>query len=166
MYVKETKVNEPSWGNSIISRDIIYRVSFFYKSKLIERLESDYFGALNPKDGAIMYTGFTLPSIDYPMNSIRSVYGKIVLTVECDFYNVTNNEIVVQNIEEFDIFVMHPSLKVSIFSLLIATSGMTILKGSGPTIKVKNIWEKIKKEYYDNILMKPSKNIHRRLTVG
>lgn len=141
----KTVVSEPYWRHSIISRDIHYRVSLLYKSSFVERLEGGYLGALNPNDGRTMYNCFTLPSFEHPMNSIRSVYGKMVLTFECDFYNVTSNKIFAENTEEFHIFIIHPNFRLVTFSLLITVSGIAILERSGPTYKVKNIWEKIKK---------------------
>jgi len=141
----KTEVSEPYWNHSIFSRDVLYHVSFWWNSMLLEQLEGNYFGALNPSRGRVMYSSVSLPSVDHPMYALRSVHSKIVLTIEGSFSNVTNNEIFTENKKTFHIFIIHPLARIVTLSLIIAVSGIAVVEKSGPTYKVKNIWEKIKK---------------------
>ncbi len=138
----QTEVSEPYWRHSVSSKDIIYRISFWWKSRLIEQVEGNYLGSLNPESGRIMFSGFSLPSINRPMTVIRSRHGKMKLSVEGTFFNVTNNEVIANKTEDFHLFIIHPNVKLLTFSLFIAISGIAVIERIGPKYKVKNIWEK------------------------
>lgn len=138
----ETKVSEPIWQQSIFSRDIIYRISFWWKGNLIERLESNYFGSLNRESGRIMNSGISLPSIQRPMDIIRLKFGNILLRVEGTFLNTTNNQIISENKIDIQLLKIHPNLKLFTFSTLIALFGIAIFEQSDPVYKIKNIWER------------------------
>jgi len=138
----KTEVSESRLYYSIFSNDVAYRVSFWWKSRLIEQVDNNYLGALAPNRGREIYSSFILPSSKYPMNALESVYWKIVLTVEGAFYNMSSNEILAENVEEFSIFIIHPSARLVSFLLLIALSWLVLHERSGPILKNKNIWEK------------------------
>lgn len=138
----ETKVSEPIWQQSIFSKNIIYRVSFWWKGKLIESVESNYFGSLNRESGRIMNSGISLPSIQRPMDIIRLTFGNIFLKVEGTFFNKTTNQIISENKIDFHLLKIHPNLKLFTLFTLVALFGMAIFENSGPIYQIKNIWER------------------------
>jgi len=143
LIIISTYVSEPYWRHSISSRDIRYNISFCRNSRFIVQIDGSYLGALNPDHGRIMYNTFTLPSGKYPMDALKFIYGKIILTVKGAFYNITNNKVYEENTKELHIFVMPPSARFITFLLLIITLLIGMVERSGPTLKTR-FWKKRK----------------------
>jgi hypothetical protein len=138
----KTEVSDPIWQKSIYSKDIIYRISFWWKGNLINEIDSNYFGSTNQKSGRIMNSGISLPSINQPMDIIRLKYGNIFLRIEGTYLNTTSNQVLSKNAIEIQLFKIHPNLKLFLFSTIVALLGMAIFEKSDKVYKIKNIWEK------------------------
>jgi len=149
----KTDVEVPKRHYSIISKDIRYQISFWYKSGLIVQLDDDYLGSANPNVSRSIYNAFSLPNFNYPMNTLQSVYGIIVLKVEAMFYNMTSNDILSENTVKIQLFIIHPLVKFALFSLITAICSIAVIERSGTTYKVKNIWEKSLTKIFKDFLV-------------
>jgi hypothetical protein len=109
-----TEVGQPYWHHPIYSKEVHYRVSFWHKSRLIEQIDGAYLGAMNPNYSRKIYNAILLH-----MEPLEFRYGKIRLTIEGAFYNVTSNEVLTENTFELNLFIINPYIRIISFLLLI-----------------------------------------------
>jgi hypothetical protein len=141
LVVIKTYISKPQLNKSIYARDVKYRVIFRVDNSLVEQLEGNYFGALNTVESYISYTSFSLPSLEYPMNTIRYTYGNIKLKIDGIFYNTTSNEVLAKNTEEINIFVIHPQAKIVISTLMIILFSIVFIRRRKLYKEFPNVWE-------------------------
>lgn len=128
----ETNVSEPYLDHSIFSRDLLYKIVIKQNSRIIEQIEGKYLGSLNSQHRNVMYRAFFLPSDIYPMNNIKSTYGKILLNFEGSFYNTSDNNVTVSRNIDVDLYIIHPSTRFVLFSFLLIYPSIFIIIRSGP----------------------------------
>lgn len=138
-----TDVEEPKENISIFSKYTRYNISFWWKSKLIARLDDAYIGSKDPTGG--ISNAFSLPNFNYPMNDLPNTYGMKLLEVRCSFYNVTSAEVLSEKAIKLQLFIIHPLSKLTIIGLMAALCSIAVIERSGPPAysrSIKSIWEK------------------------
>lgn len=135
LFLIETNVSEPYLDHSIFLKDLTYRLLIKQNSRIIEQIEGNYLGALNSEQKNVMYKAIFLPSDKYPMNDIKLTYGKILLNFESSFYNNTDNNIMAIGNIDIDLFIIHPSTRIVLFSFLLIYPSIFIIIRSGPKFK-------------------------------
>ena len=144
LFLIETNVSDPYLDHSIFLKDLKYKIVIKQNSRIIEQIESNYLGSLNSERRNVMYRAFFLPSDRHPMNNIKSTYGKILLNFESSFYNNSENNIVAFGNIDVDLYIMHPSTRIVLFSFLLVYPSIFILIRSGPKFKKQIVKDKRK----------------------
>ena len=144
LFLIETNVSEPYLEHSIFLKDLEYKIVIKQNSKIIEQIEGNYLGSLNSERRNVMYRAVFLPSDRYPMNDIKSTYGKILLNFESSFYNTSDNNIMAIGNIDVDLYIMHPSTRIVLFSFLLIYPSIFIILRSGSMFKKQILKDKRK----------------------